>query len=178
MEENMISVEKAQDIFLSVTGSLINAYIICPRKAWLMSRQINPDGENIYLYMGRLLQEQSYSRKKKEVHLEHLALDLVYQEEEGLVVAEIKRSSKGIEAARMQLAFYLYELEEMGIEARGELRFPEERKREELVLNEELRKEVEKMKASVKNTVLCEQPPLPCWSRFCKNCAYMEFCWA
>lgn len=178
MEEDTISVGKMQDIFLPVTGSLVNAYIICPRKAWLMSRQINPDEENIYLYMGRILQEQSYNRDKKEIRLEHLALDLVYREEESLVVAEVKRSLKGIEAARMQLAFYLYEVEEMGIEARGELRFPEERKREELILDEELRKEVEKVKASVKNIVLCENPPLPCWSKFCKNCAYMEFCWA
>ncbi|HBT47362.1 MAG TPA: CRISPR-associated protein Cas4 [Peptococcaceae bacterium] len=161
-----------------VVGSMVNAYIICPRKAWLMSRQICPDEDNTHLHLGRLIQNQSYGRERKEVRLEHLCLDLIRREEETLVVAEVKKSSRAREAARMQLAFYLYELEQMGIEARGELLFPEERRREQLVLDDKLAQQVEEIKGCIVNLVLQEQPPPPQRNVFCNKCAYAEFCWA
>lgn len=170
--------ERALLYLQPVVGSVVNAYIICPRKAWLMSRQICPDEDNTYLHLGRLIQNQSYGRERKEVRLEHLCLDLIRREEETLVVAEVKKSSRAREAARMQLAFYLYELEQMGIEARGELLFPEERRREQLVLDEKLARRVEEVKSCIVNLVLQEQAPPPKRTSFCNKCAYAEFCWA
>lgn len=143
-----------------------------------MSRQICPDEDNTLLHLGRLIQNQSYGRERKEVRLEHLCLDLIRREEETLIVAEVKKSSRVREAARMQLAFYLYELEQMGIEARGELLFPEERQREQLVLDEKLSQRVEEIKGCIVSLVLQEQPPLPERNTFCNKCAYAEFCWA
>jgi len=161
-----------------VVGSIVNAYIICPRKAWLMSRQIFPDEDYVYLHLGRLIQEQSYSREKKEIHLEHLRIDLVRKERETLVIAEVKKSSRGKEAARMQLAFYLYELKAMGIEAKGELLFPEERRREEMTLDEKWEKKIEETKEKIEDLIQQELPPPPKYSSYCNKCAYGEFCWA
>lgn len=48
-----------------IVGSLVQAYSICPRQAWLMSRQITPDEDNVYLQLGRLIQSQAYSRERK-----------------------------------------------------------------------------------------------------------------
>ncbi|AZK60356.1 CRISPR-associated protein Cas4 [Candidatus Desulforudis audaxviator] len=143
-----------------------------------MSRQICPDEDNTYLHLGRLIQNQSYGRERKEVRLEHLCLDLIRREEETLVVAEVKKSSRAREAARMQLAFYLYELEQMGVEAEGELLFPEERRRERMVLDPELARQVENLKARVRALILAPSAPLPTRIRFCARCAYAEFCWA
>ncbi|MDN5364947.1 MAG: CRISPR-associated exonuclease Cas4 [Thermacetogenium sp.] len=161
-----------------VVGSLVNAYVICRRKAWLMYRQISPDEDNVFLHMGRLIQGQSYGRERKEVRLEHLSLDLIRRDDENLIVAEVKKSSRARAAARMQLAFYLYELREMGIEAKGELLFPEERRRERMVLDESLAQQVEHLKESVLMLVLQEQAPPPERTSFCNKCAYTEFCWA
>ena len=166
------------DYRLSVTGSLVQSYIICPRQAWLMSRQICPDEDNVYLQLGRLIQSQSYARERKEVHIGHLVLDLVRRGEQNLVVAEVKKSSRAEEAARMQLAFYLYELREMGLEAEGELLFPEERVRQRVVLDEALTKEVESLKKKISCLVAQPLPPPPERIKFCSKCAYAEFCWA
>ncbi len=161
-----------------VVGSFIHAYLICPRKTWLMAHQISPDEDNIFLQIGRLIQSQSYARERKEVHLEHLSLDLVRRGEKNFVVAEVKKSSRAKEAARMQLAFYLYELKQMGIEAEGELLFPDERKREPLILTPSLEAEIALLKKRITALIVQPGPPPPQRSRFCSKCAYAEFCWA
>ncbi|MGQ9512233.1 CRISPR-associated protein Cas4 [Thermodesulfitimonas sp.] len=161
-----------------IIGSLVHAYVVCPRKAWLMSRQICPDEDHIYLQLGRLIQSQSYSRERKEIHLGHLALDLVRRGGQNLVVAEVKKSSRAVAAARMQLAFYLYELRQMGLAAQGELLFPEERRREPLVLTDALAAEVAALKQKIQ-ALLCQPvPPPPTRIPFCTRCAYSDFCWA
>jgi len=43
----------------------------------------------------------------------------------------------------MQLCYYLYVLRDYGIEAEGELLFPKEKKREKVVLTDEIIKELE-----------------------------------
>ncbi|AEH51234.1 CRISPR-associated protein Cas4 [Pseudothermotoga thermarum] len=161
-----------------ITGILVNCYLICPRKVWLVSRQIGPSKDNIHLQLGEILRQESYERELREVHIEHLALDVVIIRDENLIIAEVKKSSKAKKAARMQLAFYLYELKRMGIEAEGELRFPEERKRERLILDESLQKEIEIVMEDIKQLLKSEKPPQPKWIGYCRNCAHSEFCWA
>ncbi|GFN23388.1 CRISPR-associated protein Cas4 [Thermanaeromonas sp. C210] len=159
-------------------GSYVQAYLICPRQVWLMSRQICPDEDNVYLELGRLIGAQAYGRERKEVRLEHLSIDLVRRGDRDFVVGEVKKSSRAREAARMQLAFYLYELREMGIEAEGELLFPEERRRERLILDDSLARQVEELKVRVLALIYRDQPPPPEKIQFCGKCAYAEFCWA
>lgn len=168
----------ASSLNVRITGSIVNAYFICPRKAWLMSRQISPDEDYLYLHLGRLIQEQAYSREKKEVHLDHLCIDVIKKEGETLVIGEVKKSSRGKGAARMQLVFYLYELRSMGIEAKGKLLFPEERKGEEIILDEKWALKIEKVKQEIGSLVQQLLPPPPCWSSYCSKCAYAELCWA
>ncbi|HIE12670.1 MAG TPA: CRISPR-associated protein Cas4 [Desulfotomaculum sp.] len=176
MEANELLSTAAAD--LRLIGSHVQAFMVCPREAWLMSRQICPDEDNVYLELGRLVQRQSYSRERKEVHLGHLALDLVRRGGKNLVVAEIKKSSRAETAARMQLAFYLYELKQMGIEAEGELLFPQERYRERVVLDDALAAAVEELKRQIRALILRPVPPPPVRIKFCGKCAYNEFCWA
>lgn len=161
-----------------VVGSYVQAYLICPRQVWLMSRQICPDEDNVYLELGRLIGAQAYGRERKEVRLEHLSIDLVRRGGRDFIVGEVKKSSRAREAARMQLAFYLYELREMGIEAEGELLFPDERRRERLILDDSLARQVEELKIRVLTLIYRDQPPPPEKIHFCNKCAYAEFCWA
>lgn len=163
---------------IRITGSLIQAYTVCPRQAWLTSRQICPDEDNVYLALGRLIDKQSYGREKKELRIGHLCLDLVRRDNKQLVVGEVKKSSHAREAARLQLAFYLYELDAMGIKAEGELLFPEERRKERVFLDESMSAQVLKVKMEITYLVNEEQPPPPQKSRMCSKCAYAELCWA
>lgn len=163
---------------MPITGTLIQSYKICRRQTWLMAHQIVPDQENQYIEIGRLIDEESYSREKKKVHLENVVLDFVTSDDGDVIVGEVKKSSRAQDSARMQLAFYLQKLKQSGVDAKGILMFPEERKRVVVELTPELEKELEEMTDEIQKIILQELPPQPKKIGFCKNCGYKEFCWS
>jgi CRISPR-associated exonuclease Cas4 len=161
-----------------VTGTLVWYYAICPREAWLMAHEIEPERDFDLLAEGRLNQEAHYKRATKELALPGMRLDQVRRENGKLIVSEVKKSSRFLPATRMQLGYYLWRLAEEGIEASGEILVPEERKREMMDLTPELREEVEQMVAKIEALVRETTPPPAKKIPFCKKCAYAEFCWS
>ena len=163
---------------IHINGTLIWYYYICPRETWLMSHQLVPDQDEGNLVLGKYIGENTYQREKKELEVGGSKIDVFHIEEGKMVVGEVKKSSKYRESAKMQLAFYLSELKERGVEAVGELRFPKEKLREEVVLDEPLVQELEKVKREILRIVYLPKPPEPRKINFCRNCAYAEFCWS
>lgn len=161
-----------------VTGTLVWYYAICPREAWLMAHEIEPDRDFELLAEGRLNQEAHYKRATKELALPGMRLDQVRREDGKLIVSEVKKSSRFLPATRLQLGYYLWRLAEEGMEASGEILVPEERKREVLELTPELRAEIEDLVERIKALVREPAPPPAEKIPFCKKCAYAEFCWS
>lgn len=163
---------------LNITGTLIWYYAICPRECWLMAHQIEPERENDLLEQGRLNTESHYRRESKEIELPNgVRVDKVRRENGKLVLSEIKKTSKFMEAASLQLAYYLWLVEQEGIEAMGEILVPEERERKEIHLDDMREQLLETMKA-IKHLVKAATPPKVTWLHYCKTCAYNEFCWS
>ena len=163
---------------IHINGTLIWYYYICPRETWLMSHQLVPDQDEGNVVLGKYIGENTYQREKREMEVGGSKIDVFHIEEGKMVVGEVKKSSKYRESAKMQLAFYLSELKERGVEAVGELRFPKEKLREEVVLDEPLVQELEKVKREILRIVYLPKPPEPRKINFCRNCAYAEFCWS
>ena len=161
-----------------ITGNTINAYYICHRKVWLFAHEVNPPTNNSYLEIGRLIGENFYKREKKEILVGNIKIDLVKRENGNVVIAEIKKSSSGKRAARMQLAFYLYQLKQMGIESTGELLVPKERKKEKIILTKELEEELEKAMKDIQAIIAQPKPPPVHKTHFCRVCAYKDLCFA
>jgi CRISPR-associated exonuclease Cas4 len=94
------------------------------------------------------------------------------------LVAEVKRTSKHKEAARLQLAYYLcYLKQEKGVKLEGILLFPKERKTEKVELTPELEEEVEAFVKQMMPILLAEEPPPAKKIRYCKSCSFNELCW-
>jgi len=163
---------------ISVTGTLMWYYYVCQRQVWLMAHQIIPEKDHEYLELGRFLQETAYTRDRKEITVGHLKFDLLRRKDGQVVIGEVKKSSSYVTSATMQLALYLQELKEIGIEAKGELLFPEEKKRLNVVLTPELEEKIEKAKKDILRIVYLDSPPEPEKVKYCKKCAYRDFCWA
>lgn len=161
-----------------VTGTLIWYYYICKREVWLLAHQIEANQDDENMLMGKIIGENSYKRDKKEIDLGNAKLDLIRTENGDLVVGEVKKSTRFIESATKQLLFYLLQLKEMGINARGELMIPEERKKIELLLDEKNEAEIKAAIEDIESIVRQELPPEVLKNKFCRNCAYAEFCWA
>ncbi|MEQ8172342.1 MAG: CRISPR-associated protein Cas4 [Candidatus Eremiobacterota bacterium] len=160
-----------------ITGTLIWYYYICRREVWLMSHSIEPDQENPHIEIGRLIDEESYTRDKR-IHFAEIAIDLVKTKDGSVCVGEIKKSSRAEKSAFMQLAFYLMELEEYGIKAKGELLFPKEKKKVDVLLTEDLRNELTQAIFEIDRIIEQLIPPPVKKCKYCTNCAYNEFCWA
>jgi len=105
-----------------------------------------------------------------------MKIDLIEESEEGPMICEIKKSSAGKKAAIMQIAYYLYRLKEMGIEAKGRLLLPKERKRETIELDAKLEDKIKKIVKEIEELISLDKPPALKKTKFCRKCAYFEFC--
>ncbi|MCM8825190.1 MAG: CRISPR-associated protein Cas4 [Candidatus Omnitrophica bacterium] len=163
---------------IRVTGTLVWYYFICKRQVWLMANEINPFQNDPFLEIGRFLHQESYAREKKEIDLEGMKFDVLKKDGNKIVVAEIKKSSKFLESATMQLCYYLYRLQKMGIKAIGEIRIPLEKKNFKITLDDDKTFKIEQAIRNIKEIMRYEKPPEAKRIPFCKNCAYLEFCFS
>ncbi len=163
---------------IRVTGTMIWYYYMCKREVWLLAHGIEADQENLFIDIGRFLQDTTYKREKKEISLGNIKIDIIKRKDGQVVIGEVKKSSRFKESARMQLAYYLYELEKRGIMASGYLMFPKERRREEILLTDSLKKELDQALEDIKRIISSDKPESVKKRNYCKNCGYNEFCWA
>ncbi len=162
----------------TITGTHIWYYFICQREVWLLSRHIEPDQMHESIQLGRINDQTSYPRKKKYLYFEGGVVDL-YREENGqMVISEVKKSSRFEESAKMQLLFYLWKLKQNGIDASGELRIPKEKKVIPVQLDAEAEACLAQTCRAIETIVQQELPPPLMKCRFCRGCAYLEFCWS
>jgi len=166
------------DSEVGVGGTLIWYYFICKRQVWLMSHQLTPDQDDTNIAIGRLIDSNSYGREKKQLVVGSSKMDIFSVVDGHLVIGEVKKSSRYRDSARMQLAFYLKELTERGIEATGELRFPEEKQRETVELDQKLREDLDRVERDILRILYLDNPPTPVKIKWCRKCAYAEFCWS
>jgi CRISPR-associated exonuclease Cas4 len=143
-----------------------------------MSRQLIPWQENPFIEIGKLISEESYKRERKEVHIENMVIDLLKTEEENVVIGEVKKSSRFEKSAKMQLAYYLWRLKQLGIYATGLLLFPKEKKKISVELTEEIEDELIYAQKQIKTIIQMEMPPPLKKIKFCSKCGYQEFCWS
>jgi len=160
--------------------SIFNAYNICKRQAWLMIRQLNADQDNTFLNIGKLIDKTSFKREKKRVYIADISaqIDMITKKNGTLFVAEIKKSSKTLKSGEFQLKYYLYLLKLKGINIKGLIKIPREKKSIEIELNNE---DIDKISKIIKeaNSILNKEiPPEIKKIKLCKTCAHYEFCWS
>ncbi len=159
-----------------IRGTEVNYYFICKRKLWLFSHNIQLEKEHENVKLGKLLHEKSFKREEKDVRLGPIAFDFVRKENK-LELHETKKSSKMKEAHKFQVLYYLHYLENKGVEAEAVIHFPNERKKERLNLNDEMRKKIREVLSRIEEIKKKENIPASKKSRLCRKCAYYEFCW-
>lgn len=162
---------------VNVNGHLVQAFGICKRQAWLLGHSVSADQSNDFLALGRLIDRNSYARERHQVAFGDNRFDFVQGADGDLVVCEVKKSSRAERSARLQLAHYLYDLQKAGIEARGVLMFPTEKKRVEVVLTDELMAELDAAYDAIGTLVRRDAPPAAESCKYCGKCAYAEYCW-
>jgi CRISPR-associated exonuclease Cas4 len=161
------------------TGTQINYYIICPTKLWLFSYFTTMEQNSDIVALGKILQEKYYPHVKKDLLIDQkIAIDFIKKGNK-MILHEIKKSDKLEEAHIAQLTYYLYYLKyEKGIEnIEGIINYPSKRKVVKVKLTTEKEKELLITFQKIKEILSLPQPPKPEKKKYCRKCAYFEFCW-
>ena len=160
---------------IKATGTQVHYYVICKRKLWLHTHQISLEVESDLVLQGKILHETSYKRKEsKEVLLGELIKIDLYDDE---YIGEVKSSSKMKEADMAQLLYYLYFLKRSGIERKGRLHYPKEKRTEEICLTEADEEKVRAILIGIEEISSLDKPPKIKKLPYCSKCAYYNFCW-
>lgn len=161
---------------LKVQGIKFNYYFICKRKLWLFSKGISMENLDDRVLQGKVVHESSYKSKenKKEKLIDNMIkVDIIDKDK----VSEVKITSKMKESDKMQLLYYLYYLENIGIKRKGTLNYVKERKVIEVELKDEDRIYIENTLIRIKEVLDLEYPPKVLKLPYCKRCAYYEYCY-
>ena len=158
-----------------ITGTLINYYRHCKTQLWLHAHRINLEDNSEDVRIGKVLHEIN-ENKVQEVSLENIKLDKITKE----YVVEVKKSDSDIEAAKLQLLYYLYQLKQKGVEKKGRLELFEKNKQDKkihtVVLDEKEKAKLLKILEEIEQVIDLATPPEPIFTNKCKRCAYYEYC--
>ncbi len=143
-----------------------------------MHHQIIPDQHDTNIEIGRFIHENTYKRNKKEIQFGNVKFDVFMQDGNKVIIGETKKSSRYQTASKYQLLYYLSVLRDAGIEAQGLLLYPEERKRVEVILDDQSRIDLNEAIAEIQRIIAKEHAPPVKKNNFWRRCGYREYCYA
>ncbi len=163
-----------------ITGTHFAYYHICHRKLWLFANGINMEHTSDTVTEGKLIHETTYTdRASRYVEVEVGGSKIDFYDPVEKVVHEVKKSDSMEKAHLWQVKFYIWLLEQEGIEdVTGIIEYPTMRHRERVTLTFDDRAVLLTTLASIEAIVQSERcPPLEKKS-ICKRCSYFDFCYS
>ncbi|MED4163629.1 Dna2/Cas4 domain-containing protein [Halalkalibacterium halodurans] len=103
---------------------------------------------------------------------------LKFDSMDGEYVREVKLSSRMKDSDKMQMLFYLYQLDQKGIKKKGLISYTKEKRTIEMVLGEKETQQVRQAIAEAFQVIKQPRPPVVKRLSYCKKCAYYSFCYA
>ncbi len=159
-----------------ITATQINYFFVCKRKLWLFSHNITMEHNSELVELGNLLHKDSYGKKRKEIEFDGIKID--FFEKSKALIHEVKKS-KAIEKSHVwQIKYYLFRLNELGIEVEGEINYPLLKKTQKISLTDQDKKVILNIISKVEQILKEPLPPQKIDEKICKKCSYFEFCYA
>lgn len=164
---------------MNVTGTHLNYYHVCKRKLWLFANGINMEHTSDLVYEGKMLHETSYpQRPERYEELEVDGIKIDFYDARNKIIHEIKKSDKIEEAHEWQVKYYIFVLEQNGVEGvTGLLEYPVIRQTAKVFLTDADRSELEETKNDLQRIVEGETCPPVIRNKICRKCSYYEFCY-
>jgi len=173
---------------MNLTATHINYFHICHRKLWLFANGINMEHTSDTVAEGKLIGETTYpqrAEKYTEIELSSPigggregAGKIDFYDPKNKVIHEIKKSSSMEAAHEWQVKYYIWLLEQNGIEGvTGKLEYPKLRETKEIWLTKEDKIYLQAVVQQIEKIVADEQSPPRINSKICKKCSYYDFCY-
>ena len=158
-----------------ITGLMVYYYEVCKRKLWYFSNDIQLEENNSNVILGKLLEENSYTRDEKKINIDGVInIDFIRSKK---ILHEIKKSNSIEPASILQVQYYLYYLEKKGlIGLKGILDYPLLKQTVEVNLTDKDRENLDNIIIGIKEILRKESPPILEKKNICKKCAYFDLC--
>ena len=159
-----------------ISGTMFYYYFVCKRKLWFFANEIQMESENEDVIIGKLIDENSYSRELKHVLIDNTVnIDFI---KEWKILHEVKKQKSIEEAGIWQLKYYIYFLRKRGINIeKGILDYPKLKKRQEIFLSKEDEERIENILLEIREIINLKLPPKLEKLKICRKCAYFEYCY-
>jgi len=180
----------------NITGTEVAYYFVCARKLWFFAHNIECEQESDAVRHGRHIHETSYQRENKEIGVDGV-IKIDWMDHDAKIIHEVKKSASMEQAHEWQLKYYMWYLEQKGVniadEAQagqwrdqpekrgyiGELNYPKLRKTKTVILSAKDREKIEqKIIPNIKKIISRNKPPKTVEWDVCKSCSYNELCYS
>ena len=164
---------------MNINATLINLYHVCKREMWLHANGIRMEHTSDTVAEGKLIGETTYpQRAEKYTEIENGGSKIDFYDAKNKVIHEIKKSSSMEAAHEWQVKYYIWLLEQNGIEGvSGKLEYPKLRETKEIGLTEADKVYLQAVVKQIEKMVADEQCPQRINSKICKKCSYYDFCY-
>ncbi len=165
---------------MPVTGTHIAYLLTCKRKLWLFARHIRMEHTSDVVGEGKVIGETTYTRRaEKFTELEVGGSKIDFYDKKNRVIHEVKKSSKVEHAHTAQVLFYMWLLEQNGVEGvTAQLEYPKLKETKTIEMTAESRRNVEKWIKEAEEIIARDACPPVINKPICKSCSYYEFCYA
>lgn len=162
-----------------VTGVIMNYYHICHRKVWLFDKNIRMERESDLVAIGKIIDEESYKREKKHITIDNIiSIDFIRSSN---TLHEVKKSNSNEKADIYQLKYYIYYLNNRGIDnLKGVIDYPKMKKRVKIELTEDDKVYLDNACNEIDNILKSSKPPevlMAGNNKICKRCSYYDLCY-
>jgi CRISPR-associated exonuclease Cas4 len=172
---------------MTINATLINLYHICKREMWLHANGIRMEQNSETVADGKLIGETTYPQradKYSEVELSASCnnLDLTgkvdFYDASNKIIHETKRSNKTETAHEWQVKYYIWLLQQNGIDGvTGILEYPKLRETTKVELSPADVEHLQQLTKQIDAIVKDENCPARLNSKICKQCSYYDFCY-
>lgn len=161
---------------MKVTGMMVYYYFVCERKLWYFVNQIGMEQNSELVSIGKILDESSYGRENKGVLIDDtINVDFIGNK---AVLHEVKKTKAIEEAGIWQLKYYMYYLEQKGVEnISAEIDFPLLRETRSVILEDGDKLVLDNVIKNIEKIAKLDKPIGVKNSKICKKCSYFDLCY-
>ena len=164
----------------TITATHVKYYHVCHRKLWLFDRDLWMEHTSEAVQGGELLHQRAYPQRAeryREISLGGSKID--FYDPHRRVVHEIKSSPKLEHSHVAQLKYYLWLLENAGVEGpTAILEYPRQHRTLTVELTADDRAAIQQWLSGIRQLQADSMPCPPTINKsFCKQCSYYDFCY-
>lgn len=161
---------------MNITGIMIYYYFVCQRRLWYFINQINMEQNSELVQIGKILDETTYTKEKKQILIDNtINIDFIKNK---AVLHEVKKTRAIEEAGIWQIKYYIYYLENKGVQdIRAKIDFPLLRQTKEVILENDDREILKNVIKDIEEIAKMDKPPKIINSKICNKCSYFDMCY-